>query len=163
MVKPKIPLGDMLSAIDRNDFDFYSRLSDELKEVFEPWLAMRFASHVSGVREVAFCYLMDVNNNVNTNFSVLSPRKNDDYPGHPELQWKLLATCGLGKKRNHFPLINPPKKRKKNKLETLLMDRYPTLNKNELELLMEINDTNSLKELAQDTGLSNKDIKELFK
>lgn len=161
MAKPKIPLGQMLDAIDRNDFDFYSNLSDELKNVFEPWLIMRFTSHVSADSLVASFYLMEVNNNVNMNFSLLS--KKLDNPGHPELQWKLLATCGTGKKRNHFPLIKPSKKQKKNKLEGLLMGRYPTLNKDELRLLAEINDTDALKELARDTGMQDKDIKELFK
>ena len=44
-----------------------------------------------------------------------------------------------------------------------MRNTYPTLNKNELELLVEINDEVALKELAQDNGYDDKEIKELFK
>lgn len=152
MVKPKIPLGDMLSAIDRNDFDFYSRLSDELKKEFSPWMAMRFASSARG--SAVEHYLLMVNGIVNVDFSV--------FKDHPDLQWKLLAVCGMGSNKYH-EFIHPGKKQKKNKLETLLMERYPTLNKDERKLLTEINSTDELKELARDTGMDDKEIKELFK
>jgi len=148
----KIPLKTMLEAIDRNDFDFYARLDDDQKKTFSPWLAMRYASSASGM--AAYHYLLMVNDIVNVDFSILKE--------HPELQWKLLAVCGIGKPTYH-PYVAPGKKKKKNKLEKLLMERYPTLNKMELDLLIEINDTESLKELARDTGKDDKEIKELFK
>lgn len=148
----KIPLKDMLGAIDRNDFDFYSRLDEEQRKAFSPWLAMRYASSASGV--AAYHYLLMVNDIVNVDFSLLKK--------HPELQWKLLAVCGMGSNQYH-PYIAPGKKKKKNKIEKLLHERYPTLNADELELLIEINDTEALKELARDNGLDDKEIKELFK
>lgn len=148
----KIPLKDMLGAIDRNDFDFYSRLDDEQRKAFSPWLAMRYASSASGV--AAYHYLLMVNDIVNVDFSLLKK--------HPELQWKLLAVCGMGSNQFH-PYIAPGKKKKKNKIEKLLHERYPTLNADELELLIRINDTESLKELARDNGYDDKEIKELFK
>lgn len=149
---PQIPLKTMLEAIDRNDFDFYARLNDEQKKAFSPWLAMRYASSATGA--AAYHYLLMVNDIVNVDFSLLKT--------HPELQWKLLAVCGIGTNSYH-PFLAPGKKRKKNKVEQLLMDRYPTLSRAELELLLEINDTESLKELARDTGMEDKEIKELFK
>ena len=152
MAKPKIPLGDMLSAIDRNDFDFYSQLDSELKKEFSPWMAMRYASSARGA--AVHHYLLMVNDIVNVDFSLLKD--------HPDLQWKLLAVCGMGSNKYH-EFIHPGKKQKKNKLETLLMERYPTLNKDERKLLTEINSTDELKELARDTGMNDKEIKELFK
>ena len=148
----KIPLRTMLQAIDTNDFDFYSRLDKEQRKAFSPWLAMRYASSASGM--AAYHYLIMVNHIVNVDFSV--------FKKHPELQWKLLAVCGQGSSTNH-PYVAPGKKKKKNKLEKLLRNTYPTLNKTELELLVEINDEVALKELAQDSGYDDKEIKELFK
>lgn len=142
----------MLRAIDTNDFDFYSRLDEEQRKAFSPWLAMRYASSASGA--AAYHYLLMINSIVNVDFSILKK--------HPELQWKLLAVCGRGSSTNH-PYIPPGKRKKKNKLEKLLRNAYPTLNKSELELLVEINDKETLKELAQDNGYDDKEIKELFK
>ena len=65
--KVQIPLKEMLSALDNNDFDFYTRLSDEEKKVFSPWLAMRYASAAQG--NLSSHYLLMVNDIVNVNFS----------------------------------------------------------------------------------------------
>lgn len=150
--KVSIPVKDQMSAIDRNDFDFYSRLDDEHKKAFGPWITMRCASSADGI--AAYHYLLMVNDIVNVDFSLLKK--------HPELQWKLLAVCGQGSTVYH-PWVAPIKKRKKSKLEAFLLKRYPTLSKNELQLLVEINSDDDLKGLARDMGLEEKEIKELFK
>lgn len=148
----KIPLQEMLKAIDRNDFDFYSKLDDDQKKAFSPWLAMRYASSAKGTD--AYHYLLMVNDIVNVEFSTLKK--------HPELQWKLLATCGIGHTTFH-PFIPPGGKRKKSGLHKFLMKMYPTMNHSELDLLVSINDEESIKELAKDHGYSEKEIKELLK
>jgi hypothetical protein len=150
--KVSIPIKDQMSAIDRNDFDFYSRLDKEHKKAFSPWITMRCASSAQGV--AAYHYLLMVNDIVNVDFSLLKK--------HPELQWKLLAVCGQGSSTYH-PWIAPVKKRKKDKLEAFLSKQHPTLSKEELELLVSINSEEDLKNLARDTGLDEKEIKELFK
>lgn len=148
----KIPLRDMLNALDRNDFDFYSRLDKDQKKAFSPWLAMRYASSANG--NDAYHYLLMINDIVNVDFSALSK--------HPELQWKLLATCGIGHTSYH-PYIQPGKKRVKSKLHKFILTLYPTLNEQERDLLIEMNDKNDIIQLAKDNGFSDKEIKELFK
>ena len=151
--KANIPLGTMLDAVDRCDFDFYARLSPEEKKAFSPWMAMRYVSSARGMD--AYHYLLMVNDIVNVEFNTIK--------NHPELQWKLLATCGIGHKAYH-PWIPPGKgKKKKTKLGTFLHDMYPTLNRKEIELLQEINSKDDLKELAREHGMDEKDIKDLFK
>ena len=148
----KVPLRDMLNALDKNDFDFYSRLDKDQKKAFSPWLAMRYASSASG--QDAYHYLLMVNDLVNVDFSSLKK--------HPELQWKLLATCGIGHTSYH-KYIQPGKKKAKSKLHKLLVELYPALNEKERDLLLAINDEDDLTQLAKDNGLSDKEIKELFK
>jgi hypothetical protein len=148
----KVPLREMLNALDRNDFDFYSRLDKEQKKAFSPWLAMRYASSASG--DDAYHYLLMVNDLVNVDFSSLKK--------HPELQWKLLATCGIGHTSYH-KYIQPGKKKVKPKLHKFLVELYPTLNEKERDLLLALNDKDDLTQLAKDNGLSDKEIKELFK
>jgi len=148
----KVPLREMLNALDKNDFDFYSRLDKEQKKAFSPWLAMRYASSASG--DDAYHYLLMVNDLVNVDFSSLKK--------HPELQWKLLATCGIGHTSYH-KYIQPGKKKVKPKLHKFLVELYPTLNEKERDLLLALNDKDDLTQLAKDNGLSDKEIKELFK
>ena len=148
----KVPLREMLNALDRNDFDFYSRLDKEQKKAFSPWLAMRYASSASGMD--AYHYLLMVNDLVNVDFSSLKK--------HPELQWKLLATCGIGHTSYH-KYIQPGKKKTKPKLSNFLLKVYPTLSEQELVLLLGMNDKDDITQLAKDNGLSDKEIKELFK
>jgi hypothetical protein len=147
----KIPFGDMLSAIDRNDFDFYSRLDKDQKKAFSAWLCMRAASSAKGAD--AYHYLLMVNDIVNVDFSTLIK--------HPELQWKLLATCGIGHKSYH-PFIHPGKKKPVTKIHKFLQNLHPTLNKTEIALLIEINDNDELRRLAEDNGYEDSDIDELF-
>lgn len=151
--KSSIPIRDMMSAIDRCDFEFYSRLSKQQKKDFSPWMAMRYTSSARGID--AYHYLLMVNDIVNVDFNTLK--------NHPELQWKLLATCGIGRNAYH-PWIPPGKgKKKTTKVGKFLHDAYPTLNRKEVDLLEELNTKEELKELAKDHGLADKDIKDLFK
>ena len=149
--KVQIPLKDMLSALDNNDFGFYTRLSEEEKKVFSPWLAMRYANAAQG--SLTAHYLLMVNDIVNVNFSSLT--------NHPELQWKLLAVCGAGSNAFH-PWIAPGKKKSKNKVQEFLTKRYPHLKHDEIELLEEINNGDELRDLARDYGLDEKQVNEIF-
>ena len=42
----KIPLNDVLNAIDKRDFDWYSHLPEEQKKKWSSWLFIRYASSV---------------------------------------------------------------------------------------------------------------------
>lgn len=150
--KISLPIKDQMQAIDRNDFDFYSRLDEEHKKAFSPWITMRCASSAQGL--AAYHYLLMVNDIVNVDFSLLKK--------HPELQWKLLAVCGQGSNVYH-PWVAPIKRQKKSKLAEFLSKRYPTLSKEETTLLVSINSEDEIKALARDMGLDEKEIKELFK
>ena len=151
--KPQIPLADVMLAIDRKNRSWYDNLSDEQKKAFSAWMMMRYASSVQGGN--AASYLFMVNECVNKNFMDLSK--------HPELQWLLFTLCGSGKKEFH-PYIKPPTSRKKkNKVAEWLSEQYPLMKADEINMLMEINDTEDLKMLATEAGMTDKEIKELFK
>ena len=151
--KPQIPLADVMLAIDRKNRAWYDNLSDEQVKAFSAWMMMRYASSVQGGN--AASYLFMVNECVNKNFSDLSK--------HPELQWLLFTLCGSGKKEFH-PYIKPPTSRKKkNKVAEWLSQQYPLMKTDEIDMLMEINDTEDFKSLAREGGMTDKEIKELFK
>jgi len=151
--KPQIPLADVMLAIDRKNRSWYDNLNDEQKKAFSAWMMMRYASSVQGGN--AASYLFMVNECVNKNFMDLSK--------HPELQWLLFTLCGSGKKEFH-PYIKPPTSRKKkNKVAEWLSEQYPLMKADEIAMLQEINDTEDFKLLAQEAGMTDKEIKELFK
>ena len=151
--RPQIPLADVMLAIDRKNKSWYDNLSDEQVKAFSAWMMMRYASSVQGPN--AASYLFMVNECVNKNFMDLSK--------HPELQWLLFTLCGSGKKEYH-PYIKPPTSRKKkNKVGEWLSEQYPLMKADEINMLMEINDTEDFKLLATEAGMTDKEIKELFK
>lgn len=147
----KIPLGKMLSALDKRDKDFYDNLSDDEKKDFSAWLCMRWASSTSSYSEH---YLLMVNDFVNNNFS--------DFNKHPEMQWKLLSVVGCGKQVKHT-WVAPPKKLKKNKLKEFIHSIYPIYSDEELDLYLKINTDDDIIDLAKEYGLDNKDIDQLLK
>jgi hypothetical protein len=140
-----------LPAMDFRDKDFYKNLSEEHKKEISLWILMRYMSSSQGAPEQ---HLTIVNDVVNTNFSSLSR--------HPELQWKLLALCGTGKKQFH-PWIPPGKKAKKNKLEEALINFFPLMKDSDLAMLQQINKKEDLEQFFRDNAFDDKTIKEIFK
>lgn len=140
-----------LPAMDYRKLDFYANLTPEEKKELSPWVLMRFMSSSQGD---AIHHLTMVNDLVNVDFSVIAK--------HPELQWKLLAMCGTKKKQYH-PWIAPPKGVKKNRLEEAVLQHYPLMKDDELELFLQVNSKEELEEFFRDNGYDDKAIKELFK
>ena len=111
---------------------------------------MRWASYTSRNSEHS---LLMTHEMINVDFSNLSK--------HKELQWKLIALCGMGAIQNH-QWIAPPKQGKKNKLIDTLSKFYPLLSDNELDLIEKINTRDELITHFKDAGYDDKSINEIF-
>lgn len=149
---PALPLKNVLGALDKKQKKWYTGLNDEQKKAFSAWMMMRYASSVQG--QNAAHYILMVNEFVNQNFS--------DVSKHPELQWLLMSLCGSGRVEFH-PYIKPPNARKKkSKVQDLLSEMLPHLKNDELDLLMEINEKEVLKEYFKSNGYDDKTIKDIF-
>lgn len=150
--QPAIPLRDVMSAVDLRDRDWYNNLTAEQKKSFSAWMMMRYASSAQG--SSAAHYIFMVNELVNRNFS--------DISAYPELQWLLLSACGSGRSEFH-PYIKPPNARKKKDAVTsFLSELYPWMKADEIQMLISINTTEELRQLAQDHGIDDKTIREIF-
>lgn len=153
MKQKKLPLNDVLLAIDNHNLNYYSNLTDEDKKQFNSWLMMRFASSVNG--PYAPHYLMAVNEFVNKDYQILHK--------HTELVWKLLCVCGVGKKQFH-PWIKAPKSRvSKDKISEFILSLYPTMKRDEVELFKKVTPIDELIDLAKKSGLNDKEAEELAK
>lgn len=153
--KPTIPLGDILNAINRKDRGFYNRLSDELKKSFSPWMMMRYASSINDSTYAPFGIFL-VNEIVNVNFSDI-PEKD-----HKELQWLAFTAASVGTSQTYTYIKPPNARKKKDKVFQFLLDLYPTRKLSDIELLLELNTKEDLRELAKNMGFTDKELKETF-
>lgn len=149
-----INLKSVMKAIDVRDVSWYNNLSEDEKSEVNIWQLMRFASSTnSSVNNINHHYLCMINEIVNKDFNVL--RK------HPELQFRLLQTVGVGTPQFH-PWIKPPKSEKKNKLIEFLKDHFRELNDDEINILA-LKDKSYIKSYLLETGLTEKEVKEILK
>ena len=151
--KPLLQIKDIMSAVDRKDYNYYTNLTDEQRKSLNLWMTQRYASSVQG--KFAGHYLVMVNEFMNTHWSDISK--------HPELQWKLMCLAGTGKVQFH-PFVKVPKaKRKKNKVEELVRELFPLLKNDEIELFLKMNSNDEIKEVAIESGVDDKTLDEAFK
>lgn len=142
---------DIIPALDRRDKKYYSRLNEEQQKDISTWTLTRWMSSIA--RNTAI-QLSNVNMVVNTSSKFISK--------HKELQWMLLAISGTGKSEHHEWII-PPRGLQKNKIEEIILQYFPSLNSDELELFLQINDVLAIEEFLKDNGIDDKSIRELFK
>ena len=141
-------------AVDKKDKQYYNNLTDDQKKAFSAWMMMRYASSVQGGVQEKSHYIYMVNELVNKNFSDISK--------HPELQWLLLSACGNGSVQYH-PYLKPPNSRKKkDKVAEFISTLYPHYKNDEIELFVELNTKDELKQVAIDSGCTDKEVKEIF-
>lgn len=117
----------MLGAVDRRNKEFYSQLSDEQKKEFSPYMVMRWTSSIKGSKQFQEHYLELTNEFLNKDFSVLYK--------HKKLYWMLASIIGIGRNQYH-PWIGVSKKTKKEILADRFSSLYPSLNQDELTILL---------------------------
>ena len=150
----KIPIKQVMSAVDLRKGDYYSNLSDEDVKSLSTFMAQRWASQVQGTRDIQEQYLIDVNTYSNIDYIATTSV-------HEELRWRVLAVVGQGFVLNHEFI--PPIGVKKDKLAIWLVEQFPAMSDDEIELFRTINGNDVLEDIAISKNTGNKDLKELFK
>lgn len=154
MPTDKLPLPDVLRALDTRNTKFFDKLTADEKKSLSPWVLMRFMSSCNtNYDEIRDHYLIMTNEIVNLDFN--------DLNGHDDLRIRLMQLVGLGTKQYH-PWIPPGKRQAKDKITEWLISLYPMCNDDEIEILRSQSDE-ELKEKAAESGMTDKEIKELFK
>jgi hypothetical protein len=153
---PVLPLQRVFAALDKKDYKFYSRLTeDEKKDFANGFIHMRFNSSPEGTIDLQEYCLLSTNTYLNINFWSLSK--------HPELIWLMLcaANPGVGSYRREYVGISMGKK--KSSAEKFLTDLYPSWKIEDVEYYASINSKAELKKLAKEHGYSDKEINSIFK
>lgn len=97
--KQDFDLFEALAAIDRKDYGYYDRLSEEQKLKFNPYMLVIFTSGVTGKVELQQYHLLSTNEFANKHMF------NEFIQNHPKLQWLMLCASGLGKGKQFHTYI----------------------------------------------------------
>jgi len=145
---------EILPAIGRKDRNFYNKLPVESKKSSTTnfWMIHRWATCPIKNKEH---YILFVNELCNRNYS--------DISDHPELQWLLLSVIGLGNEKYYKQWVGVPNSRvKDSKIDLFLLEVYPTISDDELNLLKELNTEDDFRNLAKEMGYNDKQISDIF-
>jgi hypothetical protein len=144
MAQAKLPIKDVLAAIDMGAKSVWDELSDEERKSVGFWLLNRYASSVKGNREKQELAVFKTNEFYNKNWNELGMK-------HPKLQWQLICQAGNTGKIEFHPWIGFKKKNSDNgKGIKLLKEIYPNMKEDEIELLANISTKKELKQLAEE-------------
>ena len=154
MAQAKLPIKDILAAIDMNAKSVWKELSEEERKTVSFWLLNRYVSAVQGSREEMELAVFKTNEYYNKHFNTIGVGRER---GHQELMWQLLCMSGAWGKIKFHPYIGFKKKAGTNNNNVLkfLEQLYPNMKQKEVELLAEISTTKELKELAEEHGIEN--------
>ena len=148
MAQKRLPVKDVLAAIDMNSKSVWKELSDEEKKSVSFWLLNRYVSAVSGNREAQELAVFKTNEYYNKNFNSIGVGKDN---GHQQLMWQLLCMSGGTKKIEYHPWIGFKKREGGSGAATKLLEKiYPHLKNDEVELLARISTKKELKQLAEE-------------
>jgi len=91
--KQDFDLFEALVALDKKDYGYYDRLTEEQKKKFVPFMMLHWMSAVKGSKDIQQYYLQSVDYHANKYFF------NEAIGKHPKLQWLMLcsASPGIGK------------------------------------------------------------------
>ncbi len=144
MAQQKLPIKDVLAAIDMGAKSVWDELSDEERKAVGFWLLNRYVSSVKGNREKQELAVFKTNEFYNKNWNELGMR-------HPKLQWQLICQAGNTGKIEFHPWIGFKKKNGDNgKGIKLLKQIYPNMKEDEIELLANLSTKKELKQLAEE-------------
>jgi hypothetical protein len=151
MMSSSLQINDEMAAYDRKDRAYYDNFTEEDRKKFSTYLMLRYGASVTGSSDLQAYYLLAVNERVNKNFFDLNK--------HTKLQWLCCTTVSPGMGRQSHYWQGTKKKEGNSKASKFLAKLYPNLRDDELDVLVAINDTKSLKLLGQQLGMDDKTIK----
>jgi hypothetical protein len=144
----KLPIKDILAAIDMGAKDVWDELSDDERKQVSFWLLNRYASSVKGNREAQELAVFKTNEYYNKNFNDIGVGKDS---GHPKLMWQLLCMAGSTGKIEFHQWIGFKKKDTNNSKAIKLLEQiYPHMKADEVELLAGLSTKKELKQLAEE-------------
>ena len=152
----KLSIKNEMAMVDRKVRNFYDDLTPEERKKFSPYIMLKYTANVQGNVDLAEYYLRRCNDTYNKDFFNIGR--------HPKLQWLCATTVSPGMGNNfHYWLKMPKKGATSTKERKFLQQMYPSAKEDELDLLVQLNSKDDLKDYAKELGWSDKEIKDAFK
>jgi len=149
MAQQKLPIKDVLAAIDMGAKNVWDEITDEERKQVGFWLLNRYVSSVKGSRDDQELAVFKTNEYYNKNYMEVSK--------HQKLQWQLLCMSGDTGRIEYHPWIGFKKKTQdNNKLVKVIEQIYPNMKQDEVELLARISTKAEIKKLAEDHNIEAK-------
>jgi len=142
-----------MAAFDRKDYDYYDRLTDDQKKVFSPYILMRWGSTVEGNNDISKYYAVATNEFVNAHLWSLNK--------HKKLQWLSCCTVspGIGKQRHYW--LGANKGKGSSALKNILLELLPNEKESDIDLMIQLNTKEEIKEWLRQCGKQEKELKAL--
>jgi len=149
----KLSIANETAQLNQKNRQFIDELTQEERKKFSTFLMMKYSANVDGSAELQEWYLRASNERVNQNFF--------DIGQHPKLQWLLCTTVspGMGNQRHYWLAGKKKDSTSNSKVLKFLSNLYPAMKQDEIELLAKLNDEQDIKKLAENLGMSDRDIK----
>ena len=148
MAQQKLPLKDILAAVDMGAKTVWDELDDEERKQVSFWLLNRYVSSVAGNREDQELAVFKTNEYYNKDYMVVSK--------HQKLMWQLLCQAGNTGKIKFHKWIGFKRKAGKEYDDgvKLLQQIYPNMKLDEIENLVKLSTKKELRELAEEYGIN---------
>lgn len=154
MAQAKLPVKDILAAIDMNAKSVWKEFTEEERKQVSFWLLNRYISAVQGSTDDQALAVFKTNEYYNKHFNTIGVGKEN---GHQELMWQLLCMSGAWGKIKFHPYIGFKKKGTNNNNAIKLLERiHPNMKQREVEMLAGMYTTKELKQLAEDHNIESK-------
>jgi len=141
----KLPLKDVLAAIDMGAKEVWDELSDEHRKQVSFYLLNRYASVVKGKREAQELAVFKTNEYYNKHYFTLAK--------HQKLMWQLLCmTQSAEKKINYHEWIGYKKKGTDNnsKMGKELERIFPNMKTDEIAMLTKLNTKKEIEKYVEE-------------
>lgn len=143
----KVELKEKIQAVDENVRELWDAMDETQQKALkgELFILNRYISNAkTSNRDVQEHFVLTVNEYYNKHWA--------DLQKHPKLLWLLLCMCSFDGKTKFYHEWISNKKSPSDKKILLLLEFYPHLKDDELELLASMTSTKELKELARQHG-----------
>jgi hypothetical protein len=156
--KPKLDIFAVLTYLDENNLGVHDALRgdpDMLKELERniSWMVPQWMS--GAMKDSDHADLVE-------SFNAICNNGWFDLYGHPELQAKLLACCGTGKKVRH-KYYKPSIARTRHVMHDFLSHKYQDIRDSEVALWVRRSEKSDVRRLAESLGYQKDAIKDLNK
>lgn len=153
MVKQyKLNIRQALAAIDQRNGGWLAEQSAEARRDFVPFTALRWTVAVPDLA-MEF-YLLMANERVNVQMGKLQQ--------HPDLIFRLLASCGCDVVLEHNWLTGPSGRQTLDKARAFLTEMHPDCNDDEITTLLGLHSAESFKLLMDECGVQSNDGKAIL-